>query len=427
MSVTQRISVSEYQPIPVGAVLRNEIRVAMADLGTRLSPRFPFVSDSSRGVSVGNLIGALRLPSGNILEIIPKTRPGLDWSRAVVDLIEPTTRFEVSGSKFAAPTSSSNSLRDAVAFEYAHRLENAVGSEGPIQVLVRQQHSERRLSGRLDVSRWVRGYSLHPEIFPIHRDEFTTNNIFTRTLAYVSTLLGRSTPNVQLRDRLERLSARVLPGLPTPWDVDPTALHRDLPLQWARYSPAWDLAAALLKNQHLLSSGGRALGLEVAVEPWPLLETLLTRNLHDAAAKLNAVIGFHDFTVPVKSRYPLMRTDKLAMSNRTVQSVEPDGLLLRQGVAFASFEAKYVRFRGKPEREHVFQAISTAAALGAPVAVLVYPEEFGIHRYVLPSLVSPSRIFAIGLDLFGYRPSDSQNGVGRQVLDQVLGSICLDT
>jgi hypothetical protein len=82
----------------------------------------------------------------------------------------------------------------------------------------------------------------------------------------------------------------------------------------------------------------------------------------------------------------------------------------------ATFEAKYVR-RNKaewPEREHIYQTLTTAAACGSPLAVLVYPEQFEPVWWQVEGFNgSPSYLAAIGLGLYSYR-----RGIG----DETRGS-----
>jgi hypothetical protein len=126
-----------------------------------------------------------------------------------------------------------------------------------------------------------------------------------------------------------------------------------MPMQWAGYQPSWDIAATVLRNKSVVGDPGTVNGLEVAVEPRPLLEALLACVLWTFA---HASSGGYEFVA--KQEYSVLTHEDGAGSGRTVpdRSVEPDGLLVRSSLPAISFEAKYTAIASPPEREHVFQA-----------------------------------------------------------------------
>jgi hypothetical protein len=108
-------------------------------------------------------------------------------------------------------------------------------------------------------------------------------------------------------------------------------------------------------------------------------------------------------------------------STGSARHAVPDGRLDDDDQVLATFEAKYARVGTGgpwPPREHVFQALATAAAHGSPLAVLVYPDRFdaiwwqahGFHD-------SPSHLAAIGLGLFSYRRGPGDDERGQRILD----------
>jgi hypothetical protein len=85
-------------------------------------------------------------------------------------------------------------------------------------------------------------------------------------------------------------------------------------------------------------------------------------------------------------------------------SPKPDGRLYEDGRLMASFEAKYSPFSGGSLdgiRDHIYQAVGTAAACGAPLSILVYPGAFAPQVWDVPGLHgTPRRLIAVGLGLF---------------------------
>lgn len=396
--MSERILLREYQPIAVTATRLQDLRAGAEALNSQLRPTIGQFRTDSQGVSFGNVVGSFSVPSGDVVEVAPKVDSS-DWTTAVIHLLSKDTRLAVTGSQHSRPSSRKDDLTAALALEYARRLERALRKDGPMQVYERRHEVSRKWRGRLDVSTWARTSAVDPTRFPMGRDELSVLNDFTRGLSVVASLLGRSAAGSEAASRLRRLQNEVIPGSPVPAFVNPAVSRRRLPAQWKSYAPAWDIAAPLLRSQSIIGDPGRATGLEVAVEPWRLLETLLERVLVELAST------DADLQVTPKTVHPLL-VDRSPDAPATTESfprwVEPDGMLARMdGRIVATFEAKY---SNRPKREHVYQTLSTAAALTSPVAVLLYPwKEQPRHFEVIGFHGHPMMLATIGVDLFSYR------------------------
>ena len=393
--MSARHTFREYEPAVVGQSLRDGLDKASASLSEQLRPRLRQYDRSGDKVTLQNVVGSFALPNGDVAEVAPKVSVGTDWTTAVIHLLEADTRLAVTGSQRSRPSARRDDLSAALAVEFARRLERALRADGPLQVYEHRHEVSRRPRGRLDVSSWVRTLGTDPTRFPQSRDDFTVSNDFTRGFSVVAGLLSRSAPGGEVASKLRRLQAAVLPGSALPSFVDPSVGRRTLPSQWARYRPAWDIAAPLLRNRSVVGDPGHATGLEIAVEPWPLLETLLERALRRVAEQND------DLRFDPKASYPLLGMS----SGSTTQSVEPDGLLRwASGGVAATFEAKYTSWSAQPKRGHVFQALSTAAALHSPIAVLLVPyEQKPVCHLVTGFSQQPHTLVTVGVPLFAYR------------------------
>lgn len=392
--MSERLTFREFEPARLDRGERNELLAAMPALNEQLAPRMRQYRVDGDSVTLSNLVGSFTLPGGGIAEVAPKIRTD-DWTTAVIHLLSSKTRLAVAGSQRSRSSQRRDDLSAALALEYARRLERALRREGPLQVYERKHDTTRRWSGRLDVTRWMRTVALDPARFPMSRDELSVSNDFTRGLSVIAGLLSRSAAGGELASRLRRLQADVVPGQPIPSFVNPSVARRRLPAQWAAYVPAWDIAAPLLRNRSVVGDAGHATGLEVAVEPWPLLETLLERALRVVAERTTGL-----FLEPKKT-HPLLLTSN---TGGIAQSVEPDGVLRwSDGRVAAAFEAKYSGAE-TPKRDHVFQALTTAAALDSPLSLLVYPGKFVESTFEVVGFHGrPVRLVALGMDMFGYR------------------------
>lgn len=398
----ERIHLREYEKFTASAGRMQDMRAGAAQLAAQLRPSIRQFRADGQGASFGNVVGSFSLPSGDVVEVAPKVGAE-DWTTAVIHLLSEATRLAVSGSQHSRPSNRKDDLTAALALEYARRLERALRKDGPMLVYERRHEISRKWRGRLDVTTWARTSAVDPTRFPMGRDELSVLNDFTRGLSVVAGLLGRSAAGGEVASRLRRLQNTIIPGAPVPVFVNPAVARRRLPAQWASYAPAWDIAAPVLRSQSVIGDPGRATGLEVAVEPWRLLETLLERAL----AALAATDG--ELRVEPKVTYPLL-TDRVAAvvtgADNFPRAVEPDGLLTgADGRVLATFEAKY---SNHPKRDHVYQALATAAALTVPRAFLLYPwsepprvfDVTGFHGH-------PQTLVTIGVDLFSYRRDET--------------------
>ncbi|WP_147378996.1 5-methylcytosine restriction system specificity protein McrC [Mycobacteroides abscessus] len=392
---------TEWEPVAMSHKAVDDVRFAINELKDVLRPRIPQLDSRSDGMAtVRNLLGSVRLPSGGTLHVSPPQTANEQWAESIAQLLDTGTRIAVSGSQRSNQSPNRNDLVTAVALEYANRLDEALRRVGPIEAYRREQRSFRRLSGHLRISQWLRTATLDPSAFPIERDSFTTSNDFSLALAKVAGLLAFSARSGRLASRLMSLQCQLLPGEPTPTVVNPAIAARPMPAQWAPYRPAWDIAAAVLRNRSVVGDPGTSTGLEVAVEPWPLLETLLERSLRTFAAASNG-----EYQFAPKRAYPLLSrsTNGKPLRSTTDQSVEPDGLLVRNSLPAISFEAKYTTRTARPHRTHVFQTLTTAAALGTSAAVLVYPGNEALKLYEVAGFCgSPRHLATLGLSMFTY-------------------------
>lgn len=343
-------------------------------------------------------------PDGTVLEVEPKVPVGSTWPHAVVQLLSESSRISVTGSQRSRQGDARHDLTGVIAYEYVRRLERALLKDGPPQVFERQRHVSCRLNSRLDVGAYTRNAWRDPILFPVQRDELTVANDFARGLSLVSRAFRRSVLDSALAARLLRLESAVMPGHPLPEHINPSIAARRMPAQWANYRPAWDIAAAVLRNRSIINDPGHSIGLEVAVEPWPLLETLLEHSL-DAVerASMGMVFG-------VKKKYPILK-----MGDSVAGEVEPDGILRNgTGRVAAMYEAKHTLPGLHPRDEHRYQALATAAVLHSPIAVLVYPGTESPRIYDVQGFNGqPAQLATIGLDLYGY---ERTSGAGNRAM-----------
>jgi hypothetical protein len=415
-----RISFKENVTQPVDDVLRAELLAARVALRKDLAPRLEQLVVGENTATLQNLVGSFRLPRGDVVDVLPKVDGGRDWSEAVVQLLTADTRISITGSRRSRATPRRNDLTYAIALEYARRLEMAIRHAGPIEVYERHHLLSHRLRGHLNVSKWMRTALLDPTRFPVSVDELSGANDFSRALSVVAGQLGRSIPSGELSAQLRRLQSEVIPGQATPSHAPSAVSRRMLPAQWSTYRPAWDLAVALLRNHSIIGDAGRSIGLEVAIEPWPLLETLLTRALHGVARDTG-------MDVAPKTNHPLLRRMDGAIATRVV----PDGALQFEGRTVATFECKYTVPGATPRDSHAHQALATAAALGAPVAVLVYPNDEPALSYRVEGFQGrPANLITVGLSMYSYRRTsgdEDRAALLRQVLNISAKDRDLDT
>lgn len=416
----RRIEVTEYQPV-TGLSL-DEVALARArlsELVTELKPRRSFVAPGVELV-IRNLVGTVQVTRDLILDVAPRVAVDIQWTSALVDLLSPPTRISFGGENRESERHRVRTLPDAFSELYLRQLDRALRREGPLTLIQPHYTSTPSLAGRLDVTRWVSERALNPGHFPQHRSALTVDNPFTGMLAAVAELLASSTSNPRTAAALRGVAGRLRPGLAPHVALDPSAGLRELPPQWRAYGPAWTTARAVVRRVAPLRRHGRLEGLGVALEPWPLLETLLERSLR-ALSSVAARHGHAGLTGRGHSgSYPLREpvgTTQPGTSNFHVKGgVDPDGVLKRGGQVVASFEAKYTMPTQDAIRTHAFQALTTAAAVGSTVAVLVYPTDFEpVHWNLAGFGAHPARLVAVGLDMYRYESGSGDESRGERL------------
>jgi hypothetical protein len=411
----RRIPAREGDPLEVEPDIAQSVRRRLIALEQELRPRISFLAGGSDLPVVQNLVGSVQVSTNLVLDIEPKTQPGQDWAGSLLDLIR-DERVHFGGETRQAELTSRKVLPDAFAKIYADQLSAAVRSDGPLMLLRHRHVSKGRLAGRLDVSRWVTKRITHPESFPQQETVLTADNEFTAAMAWVADALAVRGSDPQVHSLLRSTARALRPGLPELTHVDPGVAFKAIPPQWRAYGAAWETAKAVLRRLSPLHRSGLLHGLSLAIEPWPLLETLLHRALQAAAVQAQAEgIDMHASRHSIHRLLTPMGPSTSSPLSRvhTLRSVEPDGSLRVGSQVVATFEAKYSVPTYTRTRAHFFQAISTAAALGSPLAVLIYPERSspivwettGFHGH-------PRAVVAIGLDMYGYRrgPGDTERG-----------------
>lgn len=383
------------------------VRARLVELQQELRSRVPFLGRSA-GVTALNIVGTVSVDADLLIDIAPKTQPDQDWAGAIVDLLAPATQVVYGGETTNAELRAIRTLPDAFGDLYADQLERALRREGPMTMIEPQYLASPVLAGRLDVTEWVRNRQLQPARFPQHRFGLTADNVFTSALAWVANVLATRSSSPRTRARLASLSGALRPGSAPHVLVDPGISYRDLPPQWRSYAPAWTTARAVLRRVAPLHRDGSFAGFGLAVEAWPLLETLLERSVK-AAARRATDAGFrfvagsgHSGDYPIRT--PIGDTSAGTEAFHVPGSVNPDAVLKLDGEVLVTFEAKYSLPSPSKLREHAFQALSTAAALEAPLVVLAYPSKFDAVQWAVHGFRgTPRRLVAIGLDLYGYR------------------------
>jgi hypothetical protein len=412
------LSCVEGQAPPFGPEYDDLVRETARRLTTSLKPTLRILREVDGRPALSGVVGSVRLDPVTSLEISPKVPAGADWVPAVIDLLVGDSRLDIGRDRLAGVSPRRRTLVDVLAAIYAARLKGALRRDGPLLLLTRRTDRLPVLKGKLQVGRWAREYLMHPTTFPVAFDELTADNDFSRAMALVARILATATSESRVRAALLESARALRPGAPDLAAVSAGVVHRPLPGQWAIYQPAWSVAVAILSQRALLGRRGRLSGLEVAVEAWPLLETLLTRSL--VAASVEATARGTNVMVDPSGATLLTSVGPTGQG----RDVIPDGRLRGGPTTLATFEAKYSpRYASDwPQRNHVFQALATAAACGSPLAVLVYPERFDPVWWSVSGFNSkPKALAAIGLDLFGYSSGPGDVDRGNKVLDLLAG------
>ena len=421
----KRLDIVEGQPLDVDAMTAQAIRIRLDVLRRELRPSIPFIAGADSGLAVQNLIGSVQVSPDLILDIQPKTEPTVDWAAAIIDLLT-DDRVAIEAESQRAEKSARVILADALAARYADVLERALRREGPLLLLERRNRTRPVLGGRLDVTAWVQSRVLNPGLFPQSETVMTVDNTFATAMAWVAEALAIRCVSARLASRLRSVATRLRPGFPPHVGVDPGVALREIPTQWRGYMPAWTIARAVIRRIAPLHRTGVLDGLGLAIEPWPLLERLLHRGL-EAAAQQAQLAGI-PLTARPQSQHPLLSpagapTESPLRRLHSGRAVEPDGSLWIDDQIVATFEAKYSRAASNSTfRSHYFQALSTAAALDAPLAVLVYPELAEPVVWEVQGFEGkPTTLVAIGIDMYAYRRG-TEPSVGTRLLNVVSDS-----
>lgn len=406
--MTQRRIIHAVEGQPITGLFssdHSDLNRARSELTARLRPTLPLFTDSPAGVMPTNVVGTVRLSARTVLSITPKVSENDDWVGAGLDLMVPE-RASVAGHRQAARSSRQRSLESGLATLYRDRLERALRAEGPIEVMHSEFARSGSLDGRLDIERWLLARPMQDYSFPVHRSVLDADNELTAALSLAATILSRATEYGALRSSLVKLSRDIRPGLPDVTAIEPSIIGWPLPRQWARYEEAWSIAQVVLVSAGFTSRHGRLSGVEVALEPWVLLEELLNRTVSEAVRQARQVgLAWHNLRHPEIDFLHPQQPAKGPMTRLLSTRVgKPENLITDSEGPVASFEAKYSRPSGPASiRHHMYQLLTTAAHAGSPCAILVYPElAEPVHWRAANTNTSVTDVYAVGLNLYGY-------------------------
>lgn len=406
--------VRESEPVSVPPSDEALLRAALARLNRDLQPSFSFIGDSGGRLVPQHLVGTVRLKDGRLVSVVPNVPDEMDWQRAVVDLLT-SERFAVAGKRRASARRSAD-IASGLAETYADRLLNAFAREGAPTIYVGDEQTLSTLRGRLRLSDYSRQFPWQRHVFPASFEELSYDNAFTQAMSFVAIRLATAAPSPTVSRELRSLARALRAGREPPSTVSSAVASRSLPPQWRAFEPAWDIARAVLSRGALLRWTGGRHGLEVAVQTWPLLETLLGRVLRVVAALAHDE-GWRLMVSPKTTR-PFLR-DLMGERHR---SVEPDGeLTWPDGTPAATFEAKDSTGpegtdQTWPRRTHRFQAVATAMARDAPLAVLVYPDEFPTVGWNVAGSGRPRRLLAVGIGMYSYIAGEGERSRAERIL-----------
>lgn len=415
----RRIEVIEGQGFALTPHEGERLRAAIERLRAQVRPRFSLLAEEAGKFRLTNVIGTVDVGGGLIIEVAPKVPTNSDWTTAVVSLLTGREGVDIAGERQAGTSRLHNKLLDAVSGAYLARLERAFRQEGPIMLMERHTTELPLLQGKLDVTKWARTALWRPHIFPVTRTQLAQDNPFTQGLVLVANTLANASSSQRTKTGLRALARDLAAGVADGVAVSPGLASRSLPEQWSAYKPAWALATAVLSKSSLLGPTGRHAGVGLAIEAWPLLETLLERTLQavERVGKRSA----RQFSCRMQGQGRLLKA--LGPKPQTGFDPQPDGRLFESGKLVASFEAKYTMFDSTaPQREHTYQALSTAAACGAPLAVLTYPGRFSPLVWEVSGFNgTPSHLVAVGMDMFKWLPPGSADTRGEGLLTLLDG------
>ena len=124
-------------------------------LSNSLRPRLRQFEEQGEYCIIRNLIGTIAFRDGRLVEVVPKTRPGGDWIRAVLSLLV-ESRVDISGERAGGLSAPREDLAIALARLYADQLERALRRDGPLLLMQRTQRRSTTFAGKLDVTSWLR-------------------------------------------------------------------------------------------------------------------------------------------------------------------------------------------------------------------------------------------------------------------------------
>lgn len=395
------------------------LRRACERLRNQLNPRFQILHERAGTFQIRNIIGSIDLGGGALIHVSPKVPTSTNWVAAATWLLTGSENIEVAGQRRAGISSLHHNLLEALARIYLNRLQRAYRQDGPIVLMERISRTLPYLHGKLDVTRWARTAAWRPHLFPVSRTELAQDNPYTRGLMHVADRLAHISVDPAVRNGLHTLSRDLASGLPLSSRAVLPNTHSSLPDQWKAYEPAWSLAKAVLTRTSLFGASGNFTGVGMAIEAWPLLETLLEKTLADVQ-RLGRTLGTA-YTYRMQGSVPLLTP--MGASPQRSFSPQPDGRLFCDGQLLATFEAKYSRFdENVPAREHIYQSLCTAAACGSGTAVLVYPNKFSPMFWNVSGFQGrPLRLIAIGMDMFCWPLPSVPESRAEQLLTALKG------
>lgn len=402
---------------------RELVRSAAMRVRREIRPKYGGIGEEGGVFKVSGIVGTIAVRPNLVLDVRPKVPAGTDWIHSVLDLLVGRQRVDAGGERLAGLSPERRDLLEMIAVLYAARLERALTRDGPIQVIERNAAVLPSKKGRLNSTEWVRQAAWRPHRFPCEFNRLSSDNVYSRALAFVAFRLAKVVRSHHTRATLRGVGQALRPGLPTEVPAPAGIARGKLPPQWAAYSPAWEIAAALLAKRGLLGASGGRLAPSLAVEAWPLLEQLLARSLR-ASTSLARDRG-HAWKTQPKSSVKLLRSPVGAA--RSEHGLEPDGRLTEGERTLATFEAKYstrTSASKAPEEEHRYQALAAAAACGSPLAVVVYPDDFPPAAWAVEGFGGrPNWLATAGLGLFTYRAGSGDEERGKRIMWLVESSL----
>lgn len=199
-------------------------------------------------VKANGFAGGLRI--GNLdLEVRPKCLMRSDtsaWRAALIEMMRIAGRWK---GRIQEPTAISGGrvwFGDLAALSYAQALERGLAF-GPLTDYVRRQDEGPFLRGTLRVREQVNLLWSRPWQVAFEADDLTTDNSFSRLLAFAGRRLRRSTRAPFVSQRLDTALAAL--GADSTVAPAGSSFSRALPPQHAEYSEAVEMARLLLRHE----------------------------------------------------------------------------------------------------------------------------------------------------------------------------------